>query len=72
MCTIIYSLLSHFFPQQIFYYSESIFEGAGVSIDHIPYAIIGTGVINLATTLNSVNILNFWLIFFSDFKLDPA
>lgn len=53
-----------FFPQQIFYYSESIFEGAGVSIDHIPYAIIGTGVINLATTLNSVNILNFWLFFF--------
>ena len=41
---------------QIFYYSESIFEGAGVAAHHVSYAIIGTGAINLVTTMNSVRI----------------
>ena len=40
---------------QVFFYSKSIFTGAGVSKMNIPYAVIGTNAVNVAMTIITVS-----------------
>ena len=40
---------------QVFYYSNGVFIGAGIPEDYTPYAVLGTGVINVLVTGISVS-----------------
>ena len=41
-------------PGQIFFYSKSIFNGAKIPEDSVPFAVIGTNAVNVAMTFVAV------------------
>jgi len=47
---------------QIFFYSNSIFEGAKIPKEYRPYAVIGTNAVNVLMTFVAVSLLDFNVI----------
>ena len=52
-------LLLLFDSEQVFFYSKSIFESAGIADEYVPYAVIGTNGVNVVMTLIAVYIAIF-------------
>ena len=51
---------------QIFFYSTGIYKNAGVQEDAIPYAVIGTNLVNVIMTIITVSHENSLVILISD------
>lgn len=42
-------------PPQIYYYTDSIYAGAGVQENHVQYVTVGTGAVNVLMTVAAVS-----------------
>ena len=49
-----------FIVEQIFFYSSSIFKGAKIPEDHVPFAVIATNAVNVAVTFVAVLFAVVW------------